>query len=116
MFKKIFQNIVTLGISPISYWKQISDENEDNNDKFFNTFLFPYIGITTLITFISIFLNKKNADLEFAIKSSSITFVSFFVGFFVASFLLKEYIDRFVSKDISLYKTQKFVGYVFSLG
>lgn len=115
MYKGILQIVLSLGTSPIPSWKKLAEQDTSNSTDFLNRFFYPLLGLTTLATFVGVLWNQKGFDLESALKSASLTFMTLFAAFFLSAFLLnKLFVYRFKQAD-NLQHTQYFVGYILSL-
>lgn len=115
MYRSILQTILNLGISPVPFWKGLG-EGGDFKETFLSKFLYPLLGFTAVATFIGLLFRFKEYNIEYALKTATVTFVSLFAGFFLAAFLLNEVAKKFFAQPDNLPRTQQFVGYVSSLG
>ncbi|MEG0948106.1 MAG: hypothetical protein RR212_05360 [Bacteroidales bacterium] len=114
MYKVILQTILSLGTSPIPSWKRLAEKNTSDSTEFLNKFFYPLLGLTTLATFVGILWNRKGFELEYALKSASLTLMTLFAAFFLSSFVLNKLFVRFFKQADNLQHTQHFVGYVLS--
>ena len=101
--------------SPIPYWKKLSEEKTDQPTQFFNSYLYPLLGLTALATFIGAVINQKENVIELALKSSAVTFVTLFTAFFLSAYLLNKILIKYFNKADNLVKSQLFVGYISSI-
>ncbi len=112
MYKTILHTLFSLSISPVTSWAELDTEADIDNKSFLDKFLYPVIGFTTLATFLGKLFYSKGYDIEYALKSASVTFVSLFAGFFLAAFVLNEAMKFFFRRDDNIVKCRLFVGYV----
>lgn len=113
MYKNILETVLSLGISPEPAWKKLANDENGKSEEFLSKFLYPLLGLVALATFIGL-LFKKGFEIEYALKTASVTFVSLFAGFFLASFLLNEISKKFFNREDNLPQIQRFVAYVSS--
>lgn len=114
MYKAIIKTIFSLSISPVNCWKELANEREKDSQEFLSNFLYPLLGLTTFASFLGNLLHHKEMSIEFALKATSVTFVSLFAGFFLAAFLLNEAMKYFFGQKDDLSSSRLFVGYVSS--
>lgn len=114
MYKVILQTIVSLGTSPIPSWKKLAEKDTSNANEFLSRFFYPLLGLATLTTFVGILWNRKGFELEYALKSASLTFITLFAAFFLSSRILNKIFVRYFKQQDNLQHVQHFVGYVLS--
>lgn len=119
MYKALFKLIIAMISQPSRTWKMIEKRyHNDGNievapkdyELFLNRYLYPFIGIITLASFFSR-CAWQEFDLEIALKSSIVTFVSLFGGFYFTAYLLNEIWSGFYKKTRQLARFQLFVGF-----
>jgi hypothetical protein len=97
-------------------WVKLKNEqNEQNegNETFLSRFVYPFIGLITLATFVGNFLSRRDFDLQSALKMSILSLISSIGGFFLASYLLNEIWNRFFGREKDFKLCQRFIGYSF---
>jgi hypothetical protein len=116
MFKDIFDTTIWLIFKPSDAWKMLRKKRTDDKEKILSGYVYPFIGLITVTTFLGILFTRKEFDIQIALKSSIYTLISVFGGFFLSSSLLNEiWRGRLFKrrKDITL--CQHFVAYSSSL-
>lgn len=114
MYKVILQTILSLGTSPIPSWKRLAEQDTSDSSGFLGKFFYPLLGVTTLATFVGILWNRKGFELEYALKTASLTLMTLFSAFFLSAYLLNKVFVRFFKQPDNLSHVQHFVGYVAS--
>lgn len=118
MLKNIFKQLYRLIFQPAEAWKELVGEREEkvaNNDSFFSTYLYPVIGIVSLLTFAGVFFHEKAFDVQLALRLTIRVLIALFAGFFMASFLLSKVMEHFFSIEENQKQCQRFVGYASAL-
>ena len=112
MFKRIFGLLIKIIFQPAKAWNILSQQKEDtNNDSFLKSYLYPLFGIIILLSFLGVFFNRKEFDVQDALKTTINLTVTVFLGFYLASFLLTELMARMFSRPKESRLCQRFVGY-----
>ena len=111
MFKEIYKITILLIFKPSEAWVKLRNERTEDNERFLSDFVYPYIGMITLATFLGILLTRKEFDLQMALKASILTVLSAFGGFFLASYLLNELWHSMFHRERNMKLCQRFVGY-----
>jgi len=113
MIKNLFEQLYRLIFQPVKAWSELVEAREEkvtDNDSFFNTYLYPVIGIIALLTFVGVFFYEKTFGVQLALRLTIKALIALFAGFFLASFLLSIVMERlFLIKEYKL--CQRFVGY-----
>ncbi len=114
MYKEILRRIIAIISQPRRTWHVLAKRKE-NNEEFLASFIYPLIGLMTVVAFLGILFTRKEFDVELALKSSIKTLVSSFGGFFLAAYILHELWQSWFNqkKDVQLW--HQFVGYASSL-
>ena len=117
MIKNLFEQLYRLIFQPVKAWSELVEAREEkvtDNDSFFNTYLYPVIGIIALLTFVGVFFYEKTFGVQLALRLTIKALIALFAGFFLASFLLSIVMERlFLIKEYKL--CQRFVGYASAL-
>lgn len=111
MLKELFKCVIALISQPAKAWEVLSEEQTEDNEKFFATYIYPLIGLVAAAAFLGVLFARKEFDVQLALKSSVKSFVSAMAGFFLGAYVLNElWVGMFKrEKDIKL--CQRFVGY-----
>lgn len=111
MFKDMFKCVIALISQPAKAWEDLSEEQAEENEKFFSNYIYPLIALVAIAAFVGILFTRKEFDVEMALKSSVNSLVSALGGFFLGAYVLNElWVGVFKrEKDIKL--CQRFVGY-----
>lgn len=111
-YKDIFAITWDIITNPTVAWKKIKSEK-----KYYDiqpSYVYPYIGLVSLATFIGILLsddsNEVNGFLTFVMRECSITAVALLSGFFISSYS----IDRFLKGNNDINSVMMLVGYSYS--
>jgi cation transport ATPase len=115
MFKDLFNTAISLIFKPSEEWRELSEKRMDNNEKFLSGFVYPFIGLITIAAFLGILFTRKEFDVQIALKSAILAFLSAFGGFFLASYLLNEVWRSLFKREKDMKLCQNFVGYSSSL-
>lgn len=121
MIKILFEQLYRLIFQPAKAWNILSEKAENTqsslnkrqseNDSFFKDYLYPAIGIVALLSFLGILFNRKEFDVQLALKATISATLSLFVGFYLASFLLSEAMGRLFSEEKHYRRCERFAGY-----
>lgn len=114
MYKDIFKWVIMIISQPAKAWKELR-EKEETNEVFLSRFIYPLIGLLTVIAFLGILFTRKEFDVELALKASIRTLVASFGGFFLSSYLLNEIWNGFFKREKDNPLWLRFVGYSSSL-
>lgn len=119
MYKALFKLIIAIISQPSRTWKMLEiryfgDGKEEVAPKdyelFLSRYLYPFLGLLTVAAFFSI-CTRQEFDLEIALKSSVVSFVSAFGGFHLASYVVNEIWGGFFKQKKELQRFQLFVGF-----
>lgn len=118
MYKEIVKLVIMMISQPTKTWKMLQERREKDEretgsiryEAFQSDYLYPFIGILTVAAFFSV-CTRQEFDIEQALKSAIVTFVSTFGGFYLASYLLNELWQGFFKKEKNLPLCQMFVGF-----
>lgn len=118
MYKEIVKLVIMMISQPTKTWKMLQERREKDEletgsmryEAFQSNYLYPFIGVLTVAAFFSV-CTRQEFDIELALKSAIVTFVSTFGGFYLASYLLNELWQGFFKKDKNLPLCQMFVGF-----
>ena len=118
MYKEIVKLVIMMISQPTKTWKMLQERREKDEretgsiryEAFQSDYLYPFIGILTVAAFFSV-CTRQEVDIEQALKSAIVTFVSTFGGFYLASYLLNELWQGFFKKEKNLPLCQMFVGF-----
>ncbi len=114
MYKDIFKWVVMIISQPAKAWELLS-KKEEKGDEFLSRFVYPLIGLLTVVAFLGILFTRKEFDIEFALKASIRTLVASFGGFFLSAYLLNEIRSGYFKREKNNQLCQRFVGYSSSL-
>ena len=111
MFKDLFNTAISLIMRPSVSWKELSEKRTDEQETFLSNYVYPFIGLITLVAFIGVLFTRKGFDVQTALKESILVFLSLFGGFFLASYLLNELRYRVFRRERDMRLCQYFIGY-----
>ncbi len=111
MLKKIFEILFNIIIKPAKIWSTFSKDETDNNDLFLKSYLYPVIGIISLLTFVGVLFYKKEFEIQLSLRLTISVVITLFAGFYLASALLSEVVSRYFSTGKIYKKCERFVGY-----
>ena len=114
MYKSIIKWILAVNIQPARAWRVLAKKNKDSQD-ILTSFVYPLIGILTLVAFVSVFLNRQESDTQMALKSAITILVTTFCSYYSAVYILNELGNRYFDQTKSITKWQQFIGYASSL-
>ena len=122
MLKELFTWIVALLSAPTRTWavllkkeeKELQSETEEPK-VFLTRFMFPLIGVASIVSFVGVLLAFKGFDVASALKSATLTLCSLLGGFYLASYLLNEIAKGYFKMESNLERCQRFIGYSSSL-
>lgn len=119
MYKALFKLIIAMIFQPSRTWKMLESRYYNDGkievepqsyEMFLKHYLYPFIGILTLASFFSI-CTRQEFDLEIALKSSVVTFVSTYGGYHLAAYVLNEFWAGYCKRPKELMRFQLFVGF-----
>lgn len=111
MYKKIYEQIKMILVSPSTFWKQSAGENNEKDSDVASGFVYPLLGIIALSAFIGSWWNNEIFSLPKALQLTCVDFVSGFAGFFIASFLIDELSSAFLNIPKDIIRCRRFAGY-----
>lgn len=114
MYKDIFKWVVMIISQPGKAWEALS-EKEEKGDEFLSRFIYPLIGLLTIVAFLGILFTRKEFDVELALKASVRTLLIYFGGFFLSTYLLNEVWSGLFKREKNNLLCQRFIGYSSSL-
>ena len=97
-------------LQPAKAWGEL-DATEEKQEDFLSRFVYPVVGILTLVAFISIFITRIEFDFEIALRLAIKVLVAAFGGFFLAAYLLNEICAGIFHREKDMRLCQRFVGY-----
>ena len=115
MLKKLFFTAISLIFKPAESWKVLSKHRTDDHETFLSGYVFPFIGLILLATFLGVLFTRKEMDIQIALKESIVVLLSIFCGFFVSSYLIHEVWRISMHREKNMKLCQRFVGYSSSL-
>lgn len=115
MFKDVFKTVIALISQPAKAWEALTEEQTEDNEKFFANYLYPLIALVAIAAFLGILFVRKEFNVELALKSSVKSLVSALGGFFLGAYLLNELWVRMFKREKDNKLCQRFVGYSSSL-
>ena len=98
-------------LQPAKTWADLSEKQEDDNENFFKSYLYPILGLIALLSFAGIFISTKEFNLQLALKTVISQLLIYFAGFYLASYALSEILFRFFQREKDIKLSQRFVGY-----
>lgn len=116
MFKNIFAAIFALITNPVTAWKDLSARDEDENqDGFLKSFVYPVLGVTSLVAFVTCMWANREYDVQTSLKETIAVLVSYFLGYYFALFLFEKGLVRFFPELENGVKRFHFIGYCLSV-
>ena len=115
MLKHLFVTATSLIFKPSDAWKALSKGQTDDHESFLSRYVYPFIGLVTLVTFFGFLLSGKENNLQIAIKESIVIVLSFFIGFFLSAYSINEVWQIVFRREPDMKLCQRFVGYSSSL-
>jgi hypothetical protein len=111
MLKQLFFLLFMLISNPNKAWNRLAEKQENRNEDFYKSYLYPVLGWITLLSFAGTLFSIEKFDVQIALKIVIKQITVYFGGFYLASIVLSEWIlPRFKeTKDIHL--CERFVGY-----
>ncbi|MGM9760864.1 MAG: YIP1 family protein [Parabacteroides sp.] len=114
MYKDILRRVIAIISQPRRAWHMLAKKQE-NHEEFLARFVYPLIGLMTVVAFVGVLFTRKEFDVELALKSSIKTLVSSFGGFFLAAYVMNEIWQGWLNRQKDMQLWQRFVGYSSSL-
>lgn len=115
MFSRLFKTAISLILKPSDAWKELSEKQSDDHESFLSGYIYPFIGLITLATFVGILFTRKGYDLQIALKESIVVLLSMFGGFFIASWSVNVLWQKTFHRAPDVKLCRCFVGYSSSL-
>jgi len=115
MFKNIFKTTISLVTKPSAAWKELSGKKDDDSEQFLSGYVYPYTGMIALAAFVGILLTHKDFELQVALKSAILAFLSYLGAFWLAAYLLDEALRGFFGREKNIKLCRYFVGYSLTL-
>ena len=115
IIKIIFNTAIALIFKPMETWKKLSEKQKEDNELFLPDFIYPFVGLVTVASFVGILFTRKEFDVQIALKASILSLLSVLGGFFLASYLVNEVWRKMFHRENSFKQCLCFVGYASSL-
>ena len=115
IIKVIFSTAIALIFKPAETWKKLRDKQKEDYEKFLSDFIYPFVGLVTIASFIGILFTRKEFDVQIALKASILSLISVLGGFFLASYLVNEVWRKMYHRENNFKLCMCFVGYSSSL-
>lgn len=96
-YRNLFIRAKNLIVSPKEEWETIYSEKSDMNEILAN-YVLPYIGILSLLSFVSYIASRAGYPFEPALKHAVLIFASFLLGLYLIYFITLKIIPRFTLK------------------
>lgn len=93
-YKLLFSRTKNLIVSPKSEWSTIHTEKSDLNS-ILSEYALPYIGVLTLITFVSYITSHQGYAFSSALKFALSEFTSLFGGLYITYFITLNILPKF---------------------
>lgn len=114
MYKSIIKWILAITIQPSKAWKILVRKKNSSYD-ILGSFVYPLIGILTLVAFVSILLNRQEYDVQMALKSAITVLATTFTGYYLAVYAMNEIGARYFNQPKNINLWQQFIGFSSSL-
>jgi hypothetical protein len=116
MFKELYKLAIALVLKPSETWLRLRGKDEGtDNETFLNRYVYPFIGMVALASFLGVFLSRREFDLQLALKSVILTLVASVGGFFFAAYAINYSLIKWFKRIDDFRLCQRFVGYASTL-
>ncbi len=97
-YKELFNRTRNLIISPKQEWEEIYNDKSSDISSILSTYILPYLGVLSLLTFISHIASHQDYQYASALKQALSMFASFFFGLYITYFITLNIIPNFTIK------------------
>ena len=115
IIKVIFTTAIALIFKPAEAWKKLKERQKEDDEKFLPDFIYPFIGLVTIASFLGVLFTRKEFDVQIALKASILSLLSVLGGFFLASYFVNEVWRKMFHRVNNFKQCMCFVGYSSSL-
>ena len=112
---RLFHTAILLITNPSEAWKGLVEKRSDTHDSFLSEYVYPFMGLIALASFLGVLFNGKEVEFQIALKETIVVLLSVFGGFFLASYLVNEVWQTIFRREPNMKLCQRFVGYSSSL-
>jgi hypothetical protein len=111
MSKRLFILLFTLITEPNKAWSKLAEKQENRNEGFYKSYLYPVLGWIALLSFVGTLFSIGKFDVQIALKIVIKQIAVYYGGFYLASIVLAEWVfPRFRgTKDVFL--SERFAAY-----
>ncbi|MDR0613775.1 MAG: hypothetical protein LBG45_09970 [Dysgonamonadaceae bacterium] len=111
MLKQLYSLLSGLILAPDKTWRTLTGKRELNNEDFYKSYLYPVVGIIALMSFIGVWTEAKDFQLQIALKIVIKETVTYFGGFYLAAYGLFRLSGKHFGLSSDFQHLERFVGY-----
>jgi hypothetical protein len=111
MYKELFFLLLRLTVSPEKTWMRLSEkQEEETQEKFYASYLYPVIGIIALFAFAGILL-KDGFNVQLGLKTVIKEVVTYFFSFYASAYVLSKLLTSYFAFPCDQQNSERFVAY-----
>ncbi|MDR1526894.1 MAG: hypothetical protein LBS46_04385 [Dysgonamonadaceae bacterium] len=113
MFKQLFVLLFKMIAESTPTWKQLSGKQDNNNESFYRSYLFPVVGIIALLSFTGVLIGSSFdvRALQVVLKTVIKQVIIYGGSFFIISYALSEYVFPRFDLPKDKWRAEQFTGY-----
>lgn len=111
MLKHLYSLLSGLILAPDKTWRTLDGKQELNNEDFYKSYLYPVVGIIALTSFVGIWIEAKDFQLQVALKIVIKETITYFGGFYLAAYGLFRLSGKRFGLVADFQHFERFVGY-----
>ncbi|MDR2620965.1 MAG: hypothetical protein LBC48_00085 [Dysgonamonadaceae bacterium] len=111
MLKQLYSLLFGLIVSPAKTWETLAGKQERDNENFYRSYLYPAIGIIALLSFLGVWMEAKDFQIQIALKVVIKETIAYFGGFYLAAYGLFHISRKYFGLTAGLQTFERFAGY-----
>ena len=111
MYKQLVILLFNFIIHPERMWKKCGEEQDNGNENFLKSYLYPVFGLIALFSFAGILLYLKKWNVQIAIIQVIKETIPYFAGYYIFVFILSGLSLDFFKVKLSQPVCERFTGY-----
>jgi hypothetical protein len=111
MLKQLFSLLSGLIAAPAKTWEALAGRQEPDNEHFFKSYLYPLIGTIALLSFLGVWIESKDLQIQTALKIVIKETITYFGGFYLAANGLFRLSGKYFELAADIRHFERFTGY-----
>jgi hypothetical protein len=111
MLKQLFILLYNLIVSPEKTWKELSENQDINNENYNRNYLYPIFGLIAALAFLGVFFSTKEFSIQYALKAVIRELITYVLGYYLVVLVLFRFVFKYFNREESVIVCERFTGY-----